>query len=150
MRNGLSDLPLYRVWVHMKERCNNPKNKRFKHYGARGIKVCDEWEHSYRKFEEWAMANGYKTGLSIDRIDNDKGYSPENCKWSTYVEQNRNRGNYNRLITYNGKTQCIAAWAEEVGLTDSALRVRIKKGVPIERALNPAKMSRWDVEVDPR
>ena len=134
----------------MKERCNNPKNKRFKNYGARGIKVCDEWEHSFTKFENWAMANGYKAGLSIDRIDNDKGYSPENCKWSTYVEQNRNRGNYNRLITYNGKTQCIAAWAEEVGLTDSALRVRIKKGVPIERALNPAKMSRWDVEVDPR
>ena len=149
MRNGLSDLPLYRVWCHMKERCDNPNNKRFKHYGARGIKVCDEWQHSYKAFEEWALSNGYKPGLSIDRINNDKGYSPWNCRWSTYTEQNRNRGKYNRLITYNGKTQCISAWAEEVGLTDSALRRRIQKGVPIARALDPAKMSRWYMEANP-
>lgn len=75
----------------MIDRCDNPKNKKYHLYGGRGITVCEEWKNSFPAFHEWAIANGYSDELSIDRIDNDKGYSPDNCRWATITEQNRNR-----------------------------------------------------------
>ena len=141
-RNGLSDVPLYKVWCNMKDRCNNHHNKRFDHYGGRGIRVCEEWATSYQCFCEWATENGYKEGLSIDRIDNDKGYSPANCRWSTYTEQNRNRS-FNKVITYKGKTQCVSAWAEEIGIKDATIRSRLKRGEPLELVLSQKLRNRW-------
>lgn len=82
---------LYSIWLDMKKRCNNKKNKEFKNYGARGIKVCEEWIDDYPAFHEWAIQNGYNENLTLDRIDVDGDYSPDNCKWSTLAEQAKNK-----------------------------------------------------------
>lgn len=89
-KHGQANTKLHKVWREMKNRCKNPNNGSYKNYGARGITVCTEWE-KFDAFFAWAVAAGYKEGLSIDRIDNDKGYCPENCKWSNRSQQMKNR-----------------------------------------------------------
>jgi len=127
--------PVYDAWTHMIQRCENPNDPAYKNYGARGITVCEEW-HDAKAFIEWALAHGWQEGLSIDRIDNDKGYSPDNCRWATWKEQQRNKRN-NHLITFNRKTQTLAEWAEEVGVKRHVLNNRINVlHWPIERALS--------------
>lgn len=125
---------LYTLWAQMLSRCENPDNKWYYRYGGRGIKVCEEW-HDYLKFEEWVESNGGKPkGMSLDRIDNNSDYCPENCKWSTQKEQTRNT-NRNVNITYNGKTQCLSDWANELGVTFSTLEHRYHRGWDVERML---------------
>lgn len=106
---------LYGIWSTMKHRCENPKREKYKDYGARGISVCDEWKDPNR-FIDWAMGNGYSNGLQIDRIDNNKGYSPDNCRWVTPKENSRNRRN-TVCITVNGVQKSAVEWAGIAGIS---------------------------------
>lgn len=129
-----SGTKIYYVWIEMRQRCNNPHNKRFKHYGKRGISVCREWDESFESFYEWALANGYKEGLSIDRIDVNGKYEPSNCRWVTQLRQvNNTRRNKN--YQYKGKEQSLADWARELNLNYYTLRSRARIGWNIERML---------------
>ena len=105
---------LYDVWAAMKSRCNNPRNKSYKNYGGRGITVCPEWNNSYKAFEQWALSVGYMPNgvRSIDRIDNDKGYSPDNCRVADRLTQNRN-SRQARLVTAFGETKSVIEWTED-------------------------------------
>lgn len=124
--HGLSNTNTYTTWKSMNARCSNPHNKNFKHYGLRGIIVCERW----LKFENFYKDMGPRPkGLTIERIDNNKGYNPENCKWATMQEQNRNSRNC-QMITYRGQTKCVAEWAEEKGIAVWTLRSRLKKYSP--------------------
>lgn len=88
--HGLSKHRLYEIWIGLRKRCNNPKHQRYYDYGAKGILVCEEWNINFMSFYNWALDNGYKSDLSIDRINNNLGYSPDNCRWATQEIQSRN------------------------------------------------------------
>lgn len=134
---------LVNIYHNMKRRCYKPSDPAFSNYGGRGIKVCKEWRDSDHKthkgflaFKKWAMENGYKEGLTLDRIDVNKGYSPENCRWVTRKVQNRNKRN-TIFLTAFGKTQSLGDWAEEKGMTVKAIEQRLKKcGFSAEKALS--------------
>lgn len=126
--------PVYRVWAAMLTRCENSNFSAYKNYGARGIKVCDEW-HDAKVFIDWALANGWQKGLTLDRINNGGNYEPDNCRWATRKENNRNKRN-NRLITFDGKTQTMVEWADELNIPYYTLKHRISTyHWSIERAL---------------
>lgn len=134
--HGMSNHPLYRVRNAMIGRTTNPKDKRYCLYGARGIKVCKEWLDSKTAFFNWALSNGYKKGLSLDRINNNADYCPENCRFVTQKEQNRNTRRNNN-ITLNGKTMCISDWAKQLGFSHaSVLRLRLKRGWTLEKTFS--------------
>jgi len=134
-KHGMYNTKLYSVWSLMKERCYNQKRKEYHNYGGRGVKVCDEWLDS-KLFIEWAINNGYKEGLTLDRKDNDGDYCPDNCRWVSRKEQQNNRRN-NRLISHNGKTKTITQWAEDNNLPYYILKKRIDKlGWSFERAIS--------------
>jgi hypothetical protein len=124
-------------------RCYSGRAASYPYYGARGIRVCEEWLNSPSAFFAWAMTNGYREGEYLDRIDNDGYYSPQNCRWVDAVTQANNKSN-NRIITFNGCSMSLTAWSRRVGLTESALRRRITVyGWTIERALTtPPKGAR--------
>ena len=124
--------PLYKRWLHIKTRCN-PNYNKAKYYYGKGISMCEEWNNCFDSFYKWAINNGYKDGLTIDRIDNNKGYSPDNCRWVDYKIQENNRTN-NKRIEYQGNTHTIAEWSRILGIKDSKLRSRIRYGWDIERA----------------
>jgi hypothetical protein len=122
--HGLRKTRLYRIWHHMRERCYYPKEKRYAQYGGRGIIVCDEWKNDFQAFYAWAIANGYKEDLSIDRIDVNGNYEPSNCRWVSQKKQCNNTRR-NHLITYKGKTQSLAEWCDELKLDYSKTSNRI-------------------------
>jgi hypothetical protein len=130
---------LYRIFHAMKLRCFDKKHRNYSDYGERGITVCSEWENNIESFFEWALANGYDDTKSIDRIDNDKGYSPDNCRWATNAEQARNKRD-NVYLTINGEKHVLSDWARIKSIDRSTLANRIKKGWDIDKALNtPAR-----------
>ena len=125
---------LYGIWLNMKARCTNPNSGNHKDYLDRGIKVCEEWM-DYMSFKEWALSHGYRDDLSIDRVDNDGNYCPENCRWATQSEQMRNTRS-NHLLTFNGETKTMVEWSEIYGIPYHTLKARINKyGFSTEEAL---------------
>lgn len=132
--HGRSDSKLYQAWADMKTRCQNPGNTFYARYGGRGIIVCDEWQE-FEPFMEWAVTNGYDEALTIERIDNDGNYEPENCKWITQSEQCQNRRSC-RYITYKGITKNLTQWAKETGINCVTLGYRLSAGWSTEKALN--------------
>lgn len=132
--DGRSKTKLYWVWVAMRNRCNNPNNYSYGNYGGRGIRVCPEWDSSYDVFARWALSHGYSEGLSIDRIDNNGNYAPENCRWVSWKVQHRNQ-RVSKKISFDGKTKTLIEWSEETGISHGTLSARLRSGWPIERAL---------------
>ena len=119
---------LYNVWKNMKSRCYDKNSDRYYTYGARGIKICEEWKNNFRVFAKWAYQNGWKVGLSIERKDHNGNYCPENCTFITMNEQARNKTS-NVLVTYNGETKCVAEWAEIIGIDAKKIYARLYRGI---------------------
>lgn len=125
---------LYGIWLNMRTRCKNQNSESYNLYGGRGITVCAEWDN-YLAFKKWAMENGYEDGLSIDRIDVNGNYEPNNCRWATQKEQCRNKRD-NHFLTFNGETKTIAEWAEITGFNYHTIKQRINRyGFTDEEAL---------------
>lgn len=143
LKHGFAESPdkLYYKWLSIRDRCANPNTAGFKNYGGRGIKVCSEWD-DYLAFRGWAIGNGYKEGLTIDRIDVDGNYEPNNCRFVDMKIQNNNRRSTN-MHTYKGKTQSEMLWSEEYGISYGTFKTRLDLGWEFERALlTPVKQSR--------
>ncbi len=135
LTHGDTGTRLYNIWSAMIGRCETPSAGSYKWYGGKGVSVCPEWRNSYVKFKAWAKENGYKSNLTIDRIDSGKDYCPENCRWVSMKEQQNNRCN-NHIITFNGETHTLSQWAEKIGLAPKTLSRRIvDKHWSIEKAL---------------
>jgi hypothetical protein len=136
-KHGFRGTRIYRIWAGIKSRCLNPNEPGYqKYYGVRGISICDEWRDSFEAFRDHVMQLPHydEKGYSLDRVDNDGDYEPDNVRWATLTEQSRNnRGNH--LLTFAGKTQCLTAWAIEVGLNPNMVFQRIKAGWSVDRAL---------------
>ena len=134
-KHGMTHTKLYKVFIGMKTRCkksnNNPRNK---HYREKGITICDEWLNDSSKFIEWALNNGYQEGLEIDRIDNDKGYSPDNCRWVTHAENMRNTCK-TKMLTVNGETNTIHYFSEKYGIGEHTIYMRLRSGWSHEAAV---------------
>lgn len=136
--HGLKHTRLYVVWCDIKSRCFNPNNTYYKDYGGRDITICSEWKDNFMVFYEWAYANGYnenalKGECTIDRIDNNKGYCPDNCRWVSMKEQCKNRRS-NIFLTYKDKTHCLVDWVEIIGIKYDVLYRRLKRGWSVEKA----------------
>lgn len=142
-KHGNSGTRLYSIWSGMKDRCYNSNNPQYKWYGGKGVYIADEWLHDPDAFCNWARAHGYGSDLTIDRIDFNGPYTPDNCRWVTMKEQQNNKSS-NHLLTYQGKTQNINQWAQELGMKREIIKDRLLSGWSTEEAL-----SRPPKQVDP-
>lgn len=132
LNHGGSHTKIYSIWCNMKRRCNDIKHDNYKYYGGRGIKICEEWANDFSKFKDWSMSNGYKYGLTIDRIDVNGNYEPSNCRWIPFKEQSRNRRNTVKL-TYMNEEKTLIEWCEIYKIKYKLAHARYKKGWAFER-----------------
>ena len=140
--HNLRNTGLYDVWANIKQRCLNPKNPSYKYYGERGIELCNDWESNFESFYLWAVKNGYKKSLTIDRIDNNKGYCPENCRLITHKENCRNQ-NQTIIVEYNGKKISLQKLCEDLNLKYSTVSQRLfKLKKPLDIALSKGRLNR--------
>jgi hypothetical protein len=131
--HGMTKTSEYRIWSMMKVRCNKPEHRTYKYYGGRGIKVCDEWEHSFEAFLK-AVGNRPSKKHTLDRIDNNGNYCPENCRWATRAQQDNNRRN-NKVITWREETKTLSQWCIHLGIDHARVRRRMQEGMSFERAV---------------
>lgn len=136
-KHGRTNSKLYNLWCGIKRRCTNINDAAYKHYGGKGIKLCCEW-YSFEPFMIWSEANGYKDGLTIDRIDGTKGYSPENCRWVDVYVQNNNTSR-NHVLEYNGEKKTVAQWGRIYNIPSYRIISRLKLGWTVEQALTLPK-----------
>lgn len=125
---------VYEIYIGMLRRCYNTNREFYYRYGGRGISVCEEWRNDFKAFYDWAMNNGYEEHLTIDRINNDGNYEPNNCRWITRGEQTSNMSR-NKFFTYNGETKIISEWARILGIPQTTLYRRIKQNRPIQEII---------------
>ena len=128
-KHGMSDTRLHKIWMKMRGRCYVVNNDHYKWYGARGITICNEWRDDFKAFYDWSMAHGYRDDLTIDRIDVNGNYCPENCRWVTMKEQCNNKRS-NVYLEINGVTKNVRQWSEETGVKYATIYMRHKRGVP--------------------
>lgn len=147
--HGGTGTRLYNIWMNMRSRTTKPSDHAWADYGGRGIKICDEWNNSFEAFRDWALTHGYSDSLSIDRIDNDGNYEPNNCRWATILQQARNKRN-TIYITYDGKTLTAREWSEITGIPVRTIKGRYHDKWDVEKILTtPVKpTSRAVVSVD--
>ena len=134
MTHNSIDCASYQTWQAMKTRCLNPNSSSYKNYGDRNIKICDKWMSFEGFFEDMGER---PDGYSLDRIDNNKGYSRDNCRWATPAEQNRNT-RQNKFLTKNGKTMCMRDWSNETGIPYPTIQDRVRRGWSDDRVLERA------------
>lgn len=127
LKHGHSKSRLYSVWTNMKTRCLNPNDDYYEGYGGRGIRVCNEWMQDFSSFYEWANKNGYEEDLTIDRVNNDGHYEPNNCRWVKLDVQMNNKRN-NVRITIDGETLTMAEWSKKTGINYKTLHTRFSRG----------------------
>lgn len=137
-KHGKCDTNLYKTWSSIKARCLCKTHRAFKNYGGRGITLCIEWANDFLVFEKWALANGYKKGLTIDRIDNNGNYEPSNCRWTTRTVQQNNRRT-NRFIEYNGKKRTLSQWSKILNIPETTLFGRLKNNWPLDKVFSQNK-----------
>lgn len=142
-RHGETNSRLHVIWRGMKQRCANSHAPEYDRYGGRGITVCKEWFDSFESFRDWAIANGYRAYLTLDRKDNNGPYSPENCHWATRREQNSNKGN-NRRITIGEETHTVTEWGEIMGISRQTIFTRLNRGWSEEAAIMTPKKPKGD------
>jgi hypothetical protein len=133
--HGESKTKLYYVWLTMRNRCYRSEVKGYERYGGRGITVCEEWRKSYESFRDWAMDNGYREGLEIDRVDNDGNYEPSNCRWVTRLENMQNT-RINKKVFYHGKIYTRTELADNAHLSRRLVGERLRKGWSVEETLH--------------
>ena len=146
-RHGESGTRLYHIWASMKSRVNNKNNSSYKNYGERGIAICDEWQTSYKCFRNWAIDNGYRDDLTLERIDNDGKYEPKNCTWITKSQQSDNRRNAIR-IKYKGKIYSLKEFAKSFALSHDFVRGRHKNGFSPEEIIEGRPRGKTVVEIE--
>lgn len=132
--HGMSHSRLFSIWMGMKKRCTNANDRSYKHYGGRGINICDEWKADFMSFYDWSINNGYTEDLSIDRIDVNGNYEPSNCRWVSRLEQAKNKRS-NHEVTINGKTQLITDWCKESPVTATTVYARLRQGYKVKDAI---------------
>lgn len=134
-KHGEYKTRLYHIWIGMRRRCFAPKNKHYHNYGERGITVCDEWANDFVPFRDWALTHGYSDDLTIERIDVNGNYEPQNCCWIPRAEQPKNT-RISKRYTYNGETKTLRDWGIALGGSPSLVKDRLKRGWDIEVAIS--------------
>lgn len=137
LKHGKYGCRLYRIWQNMKNRCRNSNSNRFQYYAGKGISVCSEWENDFQSFYDWSIANGYSDELTLDRIESEKGYCPENCRWVTYQVQEKNKACVPKY-EYDGVIFCQSEVLELFGVKRTTFQARIKRGWSVEEAIGKA------------
>lgn len=148
-KHGMTKTRLFYIWSSMIQRCSNPNNRSYPNYGGRGIKVCEDWTNSFESFSSWAAQSGYDDSLTLDRIDNNLGYFPENCRWASFKAQQNNRRD-NIVVEIMGQSKTLSQWGELYGVKSGTIWWRYKAGKRGLELIAPVKKPETEDEINER